>query len=342
MDKDDYKIAIVGAGAVGGILAAYLTEKGFDVETVCKYPDAVKACREGLKISGVRGSRRVPLKTVLTPEYLSGPKDAILIATKAYDLAKTAKECLPYLKQGGIMLSMQNGICTDILAGIAGENASVGCVITYAATQIDRGHMELTGEGGLIIGYPHGRRDGKLETLAYVLNEAFPTAISDDIVSELYTKLIVNAGIAALGVLTGMPLGVLLKIRLARRVFTRAVREAVSAADANGVALKKFAGKVNYYFFVRRNPISAVFRNLVYSSMGKRYSGLVSSSYQSFLRGRPTEVDFLNGEVVRYADKAGVPAPVNKRIIAMVKEVERGEREIAVKNLKEILQYGEK
>lgn len=335
MDKS-YRIGIIGAGAIGGVLAAELTLKGCDIEVVCKYTDMAKLCRAGLKITGVRGERTVPLNAVRETKELSSKKDVILIATKAYDLPAAAKEALPLLNEGGLIVSMQNGVCIDVLEEIAGPEKAVGSVITYSATQISRGHMELTGEGGLAIGFKNGAVTPGLQKLREVLCGAFPTEITGGIMDALYTKLIVNSCISSLGVLTGLTLGEEMKLPEAREIFAGIVKEAVLVADAMGLKLHKFGGRLDYYKFVKGGgPIARLKRGVIMRAVGNNYKDLVSSSYQSYLRGRPTEIDFLNGYIAENARKHNIPAPVNDKVIKQVKEIEAGARKPGIGNLEE-------
>ena len=122
--KSDVSIAVIGAGAIGGITAAYLNIAGYDIELVCKYPEkAWQAQTEGLHIVGVRGERYVKLKAVAQIGQLSGKKDIVLIVTKAYDMPNAARSVLPHLKEDSIVVSMQNGICVEAMAQIVGNGS---------------------------------------------------------------------------------------------------------------------------------------------------------------------------------------------------------------------------
>jgi 2-dehydropantoate 2-reductase len=111
------RIVVVGAGAIGGITAALLKKGGRDVTLVCKHQDvATLASGRGLHVTGVKGDFTVPVRAVAAVEELSGVFDAALIATKAYDMPEAARHLLPFLKPDSMVLSLQNGICTDALA----------------------------------------------------------------------------------------------------------------------------------------------------------------------------------------------------------------------------------
>ena len=196
--KKDVSIAVIGAGAIGGITAAFLKKAGFDVEIVCKYRKKAKqVINEGLHITGVRGEQTVKMKAVADIEELSGKKDVVLIATKAYDMPDAAVRALPFLKASSMAVSMQNGICVEALAAVVGEKRTVGCVVGWGSTMLTDGTLNMTSEGEFVIG---GLLPGKdAGDLKEILEAVVPVRISDNIVSDLYSKMIINSCITSTG-----------------------------------------------------------------------------------------------------------------------------------------------
>ena len=118
------RIAVIGAGAIGGITAAFMAQAGLDVTLVCKHEDiAAVAWNPGLHITGFKGEHTIPLKAVTTIQELSGTFTLCLIATKAYDMPEAARQMLPLLASDGLAVCMQNGICTDRLSGFSRGSA---------------------------------------------------------------------------------------------------------------------------------------------------------------------------------------------------------------------------
>ncbi|MGE5495874.1 MAG: ketopantoate reductase family protein [Burkholderiales bacterium] len=329
----DLSIAVIGGGAIGGITAAYLTISGYDVELVCKHEEkARQAAEEGLHIVGVRGERRVKVKAVAETGQLSGKKDIVLIAVKAYDMPDAAKSALPFLKDDSLVVSMQNGICVEALAAVVGEKRAVGCMIDWGAAMLPDGTLNLKSEGFFVIGSLDPQVD--VSPVKEALDSVMPTNITGSIIAELYSKMIINSCITSTGVLTGQCLGDILKTRAGRDMFISIIREAIAVADAMGLAVKPYGGKIDYYSLIKGNGLLArVKRDIIVRVIGHKHRTFISSSLQALKRGKPTEVDYFNGYIARKGDEYGVPAPVNRRIVQMIKEIEEGKRNIEPANL---------
>ena len=324
----EQKIAVIGAGAIGGITAAYLSQAGYDVELVCKYREkAERIAKEGLHIIGVRGEHTIPLKAVETIEQLADQKDILLVVTKAYDMPDAVERALPKIKDDAVVVSMQNGICVEAMAKIAGAGRTVGCVIGWGSTMLGDGTLNMTSEGDFVIGGFLPDKD--VSVLKDVLDTVMPTRISDNIVSDLYSKMIINSCITSMGVLSGLYLGQILKKRAARNIFIAIIREALDVANAMGLKVEPFGGKLDYYSLMKGNGAAAKLkRHLMIRIIGYKYRRLKSSSLQSLSRGKPTEIDYFNGYIAQKGAELGVKTPVNTRITEMVKEIESGQRAI--------------
>lgn len=331
MNKD-ISIGVIGSGAIGGITAAYLSLAGYDVEIVCKYPKkAEEINNKGLHIIGVRGERFVPLKAVSEIEQMSGKKDILLLVTKAYDMPDAAKRALPFIKDDSLIVSMQNGICVEALAEVVGKERSVGCVIGWGSTMLADGTLNMTSEGDFVIGGLLPDKDVSL--LKEALGTMLPTRVSENIISDLYSKMIINSCITSMGVLCGLYLGDILKRRIARNIFVSIIREAVSVADAMKLRVEPYGGKLDYYSLVKGDSFFArQKRDLIIRILGIKYRRLKSSSLQSLERGKPTEIDYYNGYISKKGKELGTSTPVNSRIVQMVKEIESGKRKITPDN----------
>lgn len=333
------KIVVIGAGAIGGVTAAFMAIGGVDVTLVCKRQSVADTVREsGLHIVGKRGEHRIKLKAVADIPELEEKFDCCLIATKAYDLESAAEKILPFLAPDGLAVSLQNGVCIDALAKTAGSKRAVGAVVTWSSTMLGDGMLEITGEGGFIIGRPGGGRDERLEKLREAMDKAAPTTISDDILGVLYSKLIINSGITCGGAMTGQTLGEMLAGSRARRFFINIVREDMRLADAMGLKVPPFGGRLDYYGFIRGDGFLARWRrHAMLFAVGLRYRKLKSSSLTSLQRNGKTEVDFLNGWIAAKGDELNIPTPVNDRVVRIIREIEAGQRKICPGNISETL-----
>lgn len=334
MNKDDLSILVIGAGAVGGITAALLCRSGYNVSIVAKYSDyARKINDEGILINGACGECMITMPAFTSVEEVSGTKDIILLATKAADMPEAAKNALSLLSPGGYMLSMQNGICEHELAEIAGAERTVGCVVGWGATMNGPGDLLMTSKGDFIIGYTDRQPDDDLHLIAEVLSSVVPVRVSGNITGHRYSKLIINSCITSPGAICGLYLGQMLSIPRMRHIFINIIREAVFVADAMGIKVETFGGKLDFYKFIRSDSLFARFkRNMMIRIIGFKYRKLKSSSLQSLERGKPTEIPWLNGFIVRNARKHNIHVPVNEKITELVQQIEQGKREIGIEN----------
>ncbi len=328
------RFVMIGAGAIGGITAALLKRGGRDVTLVCKHQDiATLAAGRGLRVTGVMGTFSTPLKAVAAIEELSGVYDIALIATKAYDMPAAARALLPFLTPESLVLSLQNGICTDALAAVVGRERTVGCVIGWGATMHAPGELEMTSTGEFVIGRIQGD-PSTLEPVRDALNCVMETEISQNIFAQLYSKLIVNSCITSLGAICGLRLGEMMKRRQARNIFLAVIAEAMAVAGAMELRVPPYGGKLDYGKLMHGDHAwDRLRRHITIRIVGLKYKNLKSSSLQSLERGRPTEIDYFNGYIAAKGDAMGVPCPVNQRLTAMVKEIEGHKRSIKEENL---------
>jgi 2-dehydropantoate 2-reductase len=336
--KTESRICIVGAGAIGGVLAGVLVREGHPVQLLVRHESLARNITEtGIRVEGACGNFCIPIPTVASTDNLTGKFDYVLVATKADGLENAARAMLPFLHENSRVVSLQNGICEDILAGIVGTGRTIGCVVGFGGTMHEPGRVEMTSDGELIIGNWNRRPDRQLEELARILISAVPTRISEAIYEELYSKLIINSCITTLGAISGQYLGEMLSGRKNRDLFIEIIREAVAVATAMGITVPAGAsGKLDYYKFLAPGLFSGMKRHLVIRVIGLKYRNLKSSSLQSLERGHKTEVENYNGYIASKGKQLGVPTPVNEQLTRMVGEIEQGTRKIAPANLREI------
>jgi 2-dehydropantoate 2-reductase len=336
MSKQTHRIAVVGAGAIGGTTAAFLTRTGWHVELVCKRQETVDiVSNRGLHVFGVHGDHMLKVKAVKEISDLSAGIDTVLLATKASDCTAAAQALLPLIREDTAVVSLQNGICEEAIAAVVGRDRVIGCVVGWGATMHGPGELEVTSGGEFVIGNLDGKPDPRLPLLKDMLDAVVPTRISSNIMGELYSKLIINSCINSLGVIAGLRLGKLLANGRVRRVFVNIMREAMAVAAAMKITVEPGGGgKLDYYRFLD-NPsfIGDLWRHLMIRIIGFKYRRLKSSSLQSLERGRLTEVDYLNGYICDKGREHHVPTPVNDKILLMIKQIEAGTRTITLENL---------
>ena len=334
------RFLVIGAGAIGGSTAAFMTKAGFDVTVLCRREEVAKTFREkGMHISGVRGEVDIPMKAVCGADNLEGKFDYCIVSTKAYDTIPAVNSALPLLKEEGLVLVLQNGICVDELLEAAGESRSACGVTTFSSTMVSPSHMKITGEGAFQIGMAAGHYDARLEKLKEAMCAMVPTEIKTPILPYMFSKLVVNSGITCGGALTGQLLGQMLRASEARKFFIALVYEDMALAGKMGIKVPPFGGKLDYYKFLSgKSRIDELRRNIMIFAVGLKYKNLKSSSLTSLERGKPTEIEVLNGWISRKAKTYGVPTPVNDRLVELIHQIEQGQRKSCPENIAELLE----
>jgi 2-dehydropantoate 2-reductase len=334
MKTSELSFLVVGAGAIGGITAALLKKDGINVEIVCRQDDyASLISQKGIHVKGVCGSYTVTIPAYSSVSQLKEPKDIILLATKATDMIDAARSVKKFMKQNGYLVSLQNGICEDDLATVVGKERVIGCVTGWGATMESPGNLIMTSTGDFILGYPEKAPDEFLQSIAEILSSVVPAKTTGNIMGHLYSKLTINSCITSLGAICGLYLGKMLLIMKVRKIFIEIIREAVHVARAMKTKIEIFGGRMDFEKFINGEGIfSDLRRHLMLIIIGFKYRKLKSSSLQSLERAKKTEIDFLNGYIVKKGKDLGVSVPVNTIIVNMIHEIELGKREISENN----------
>jgi len=311
-----------------------LKKDGLDVEIVCKYDDYASLISEsGIHVSGVCGELKITIPSYASVSHVKEKKDIILLATKTTDILEILPAIESLLNKDGFLISLENGICEDELGSMIGRNRIIGCVTGWGATMIQKGKMIMTSKGDFILGYLDRKPDDFLLEVSEILSCVVPVTTSDNIIGHKYSKLIINSCITSLGAICGLYLGRMLLIRKVRRIFIEIIREAVEVGNRMNIKIEVFGGRLDFKKFLKGNSVFSDFqRHIFLLVIGFKYRKLKSSSLQSLERGKPSEVDFLNGYIVRNASLIGISVPVNTVIVNMIHQIEETKRKISVAN----------
>lgn len=331
------KILIIGAGAIGGITAGFLSKGGYNVQIVDKNPDIVEIIKsKELHIYGKKGDFKISIPAFSSIDQISEKKDLILLATKATAMPFVVKDLIPILKENSVVVSLQNGICEEIIAEIIGIEATIGCVVGWGATMNSPGELEMTSTGEFVIGRIDNKEDKRLDSIKEILQTIVPTDTSNNILGNLYSKLIISSCITTLGAICGLYLGEMLAIKKIRNIFICIVREAIDVANALNITVEPYANKLNYYSFLKgKGFLANLKRHTLIRLIGYKYKKVKSSSLQSLERGELTEIDYFNGYIFKKGQQNNVKTPLNECLTNIVKEIEVGKRKIALSNFDE-------
>jgi 2-dehydropantoate 2-reductase len=291
-------VAVMGAGAVGCYFGALLARAGHSV-TLIGRAEHVKAVQaKGLRIETSRFEAYVPMQA--TTE-VSGVTDAdvVLFCVKSSGTESAGRDMLPYLKLDAAILSLQNGVDNaERLQAVLGRDVIPAAV--YVATEMKGpGYVKHHGRGDLAIG-PH---PASARIAAAFAGAAIPTLVSDDVIAALWEKLIINCAYNAFSAVPQLPYGRVVEVPEVAGVMNDVVGECVAVAEASGVSIPEdIAARVA----------------AIAGSMPNQYS----STAQDLARGKTSEIDYLNGYVIRKGAELGIPAPANRVLYTMVKLAE--------------------
>lgn len=331
------RVLIAGLGGIGGVMAGELVRAGHEPVLLSGNPDIARAIEaDGLRYTTPAGSWTVSTRAWPTAADLpDGTRvDAALLAMKATRVLEAARDVAPLLADDGFVVTLQNGLVEDAVAEVVGAERIVSGIIGWGGTLHAPGVVERTSAGATHLGELDGSDTPRLRELSALLEPTGEIVTTANIRGALWSKLAINACITTLGAVTGQTLGEMLADRRARRLFLAVYAEVVDTATALGITLERVAADP-YLLYLPRDAgwLTRVRKDLLARVVGLKYRRLRSSSLQSLERGRPTEVEFLNGHVVARAAEVGVPTPLNAALTAMVHELESGEREIHPRNL---------
>ena len=298
------KIAVMGAGAVGCYFGAMLARGGHEVVLIAR-PRHVEAIRrDGLFLETKTFKEHVPLLASSDASAVQGAQ-CVLFCVKSTDTAEAAALMAPYLQADALVLSLQNGVDNAERAQAVLPQKVIAAVVYVATEMAGPGHVKHHGRGELVIGPSPGS-----EALATAFSRAgVSVQVSDNVAGALWGKLIINCAYNALSAVTQMPYGRLVQGAGIKGVMRGAVDEALAVAQALGV---RVPGDV-------WAQVEAIAQSMATQS---------SSTAQDLAGGRRSEIDFLNGHVVRQGERLGIATPLNQALQALVKtlEAKRDER----------------
>ncbi len=332
-DRKSIKIGFIGAGSLGSVVGGYLASiksLKYDIEVVlfCRKAHADVIRNNGLTLekinstSNLRNLKAYESEAEFEADRAKQKKsygfDFLFLTTKTYDIASAMVQYKKEISPSKWLVILQNGVSNEeIVKGWCSEKKIIRVVTTLGALLKAPGVVAYTGPGITKIGFPlivngntnekeaaQGKRDLKL--LSDLLNTAgLETVVAEDIVKECWEKVFINIGINPFGALTRLKNGLLFKIDDMKELMAEAVKEAVAIAKLKKINLSD------------KDFVAATFDVVNKTSENK------NSMLQDILRGRRTEIDFMNGKIAQYARELGIKAPINELLTALIKGTEK-------------------
>jgi 2-dehydropantoate 2-reductase len=299
------KFLVVGPGAMGCLFAARLKKAGYDVTLLDYIKERAEHINtQGIMVQGVTGEYHVNVPTVAGG--IPTPPDFVLICVKSYKTREASQAIKPWLHPESVVATLQNGLGNlEILAELFGKQRVFGGVTSEGATLLGPGKIRHAGQGETFLG-PREPKNGPTEKIVYAFNQAgFKAEPVDNVENLIWGKLIINVGINALTAITRLKNGRLPELSGTRLIMEEAVKEAVDVAEAKDIQLPY------------PDPLGRVI------DVCRGTSGNIASMLQDVLKERQTEVDFINGAIVREGKIAGIHTPVNFTLTSLVQTLQQ-------------------
>jgi 2-dehydropantoate 2-reductase len=325
------KLAVLGVGAIGSNIGAYLARAGRDITLIDIWPAHVEEMkRGGLKVTAQDEEFTVEVKAVHLTDVCSLRErfDAVFLSVKSYDSVWAAKFIEPYLKPAGVLVPAQNSINEEWVAPVIGYTRVIGCVVTLGAGLYEPGHVLRTSSPSrpsFALGELGGMITPRVQELVTVLAPAGPTHATTNLWGDRWAKLTVNCMANALAGITGMNSAEMRANPDAFCIIVKVAGEALTVGQTLGVQVEPVGGIPAAAYLDAARGIGLEELRTKWVEAGQNLGTGRPSLLQDVMKGRRTEVDYLNGYVVRKGREVGVPTPMNEAIVEITRRMEAGE-----------------
>ena len=336
------KIAIVGAGAVGGYAGAHMVQAGEDVTFIDPWPEHVGHMKQhGLRVTHAMNVPEftVPVRALHLTDAQQlakeAPIDIAFVCMKSYDTAWATMMIQQYLAPAGYVVSLQNCMNEEAIAGVVGWGKTLGCVASSITVNLpEPGHIHRgAGKHGAAhtvfrAGEVHGRVTARAEEICRLVAYADSAKVTNNLWGERWSKLVANVMQNGLSACTGLGGGDMLKNDPIRRFSTRLGSEAIRVGHALGFQLEEILHLPPETIARAGEGDEAAMHacdEQRFKDAGRTAAGQRPSMGQDMQKGRRTEIEFLNGLVVREGEKLGLSCRANAVLTDLVKRVEKGE-----------------
>jgi 2-dehydropantoate 2-reductase len=300
-------VAVVGAGALGCLLAADLAAAGHDVMLVARTREAAQRLRRGIRVRSGANVATHKVHVVAAQDMTATDGRKVVVSTvKSYDLEESLRQVADWLPREGVLITIQNGLEAPAIAvKVLGADRVLAAVTETAAARSSAkpGEVERNGAGMTRIGWPApGRPEGLRDIIALFEAAGWRATATDDIAGALWAKAAINAAINPVGALLGKPNGWLCENESARALMVAAAVEVGRVAEAAGHPLADPGARA--------------------LEVARQTAANRCSMLQDVEAGRRTEIEAITGAVLRCADKLGVETPVNRTLFWLVSAIQ--------------------
>jgi 2-dehydropantoate 2-reductase len=318
-------VAILGAGSLGTIMGAVVSRNGGDCVLVDAYKEHVDALNaNGATVTGYLDLKNIPVRAI-TPDQMEGIYDMVIVLLKQTANAVALRNLLPFINEDSVVCTLQNGIPEEAVAEIVGADRTVGGTVGWGAGWISPGISQLYTKPEhmrIEIGTLDGRITDKLKKVEGFLKLAGEVDINTNLTGIRWSKLLMNSALSGMSAALGCTFGDVIDDDKAVACAAHVANELIQVADARGITLEVIIPGVDFYILkfndkAGRDAAIALLREVYDVHRPQK-----ASMMQDMEKGRPCEIDYINGIVSQNGDKYGLETPFNDTIVKIVKEFE--------------------
>ena len=333
MDKD-LKIAVIGAGAIGGVMGTMLAYKGYDVE-ISKRLDSEFVVIDNsvcMEITGKFGDVSCLVPYVKDNEFTT-KKDIIFLCVSAYNLSWCMEKALKQLKSNGVIVALQNVLSFDELTAKIPRNKLYFLYNDWNSVRLSGKDVYVYDSGSMHLGAFTNNLDMPISVIKEVLSNITDVVVERDFVTFLMSRFILDNTLICMGALCGMPVGKFLQIKQGKNIFIHLLTEQVAVVKKANIKVMPFGGVFDYELFVEQSVNALFYRSRMFKRLITQNGEVVSRLLRRFENNKKTEVDYLMNKMCEWGEKLGVDTPYADATNELLHEIANKERTICVENL---------
>ena len=330
------RIAIYGAGSLGTILGAFISQKGVNIKLINRNKAHVEALRtKGAQVTGTLNFCQ-PV-TAYTPDEMNGIYDILFLMTKQQNNPEVVQKLKNYLAPDGVLVTFQNGLPEMQIASIVGEKRVLGCTVAWGATLQSPGVCELTSEPDALsfsLGAISAQRSKHFNKVKELLELMGKVDVEENFLGTRWSKLLINAAFSGMSAVLGCTFGEAAGPKESRRIVQALIKECIDVCQAGGIRIEPVQGKDIVKLLNYNNSLKRAFSFFIIPIAIRKHAKLKASMLQDLEKGKLTEVDAINGAVSEFGRKVGCPTPMNDRVVEIIHQIEQGKLRPCFDNIK--------